>query len=49
VPGEVEQRYQMFQHETVYTFASWLQAHGPITPANRSSFDAMTAEWSLSW
>jgi hypothetical protein len=41
-PSEVEQRYQIFQHETVYTFARWLQAHGPITKANRSSFDAMT-------
>lgn len=41
--GAIEQRYQMFQHETVYAFARWLQANGPITQTNRKSFDAMTS------
>lgn len=39
---EFEQRYQMFQHESVYTFARWLQVNGSVTQTNRLSFEAMT-------
>lgn len=42
-PDTIEQRYQMFQHEAVYTFARWLQVNGAVTEANRFSFNEMTS------
>lgn len=36
-----EARVSIAYHESVYSFARWINANGPITPENRSDFNAM--------